>query len=109
MKFYYRDNADIHVRLYEDQVYKFELDIEKWVEDHETATTATATVRSGNVTAGTPTISSDVITMSLTQTSEGSSRVELKFSGATYTGIQNIYVKYQDRDAVLSDGYGLLS
>lgn len=108
MKFYYRDNADIHLRLQEDQVYKFELDVTGWVDDHETATTATATVRSGNVTAGTPTISSNVITMSLTQTSEGVSRVELKFSGTTYTGVQNIYLRYQDNDAPITDGYGIL-
>jgi len=103
--FSYRSNIPIHVRLNEDQIYKFQLDCSQWAEDSGDITSTTATVRHGEVTAGTPTNSDNVITMSLTQTSEGSSRVELKFSNATYTGVQNIYVKYEDGELAVVDGY----
>lgn len=108
---YHRMNADpIHIRLYEDQVYKFQLDCSQWSEHHGAITgTPTATVRSGSVTVGTPTESDNLITMSLTQTSEGTSRIELKFTDGTYTGVQNIFVKYIDRDATLNNDYGLVT
>lgn len=109
MKYYYRQGREIHIRLREDEVFKFELDISNWVNDNGTVTaTPTATVRSGSVTAGTPSISGNVITMSLSKTSEGVSRVELKWTDGTYTGVTNLHVRYTDHTAPIVDGYGLL-
>ena len=108
MKFYYRASQDpIHLRLLEDQVFKFELDCSQWAEDNGTVTSATATVKTGSVSAGTPTVASNVITMSLTQTTSGVSRVELSFTDGTYTGIQNLFIRYIDRNSILNDGYEL--
>lgn len=108
MKFYYRHKRPIHLRLNEDDVFKFQLDITQWQEENGTVTAApTATVRSGDVTVGTPAVSSGVITMTLSQTSEGSSRVELKWTDGTYTAVQNIYVKYEDHETAFTDGYEL--
>ena len=58
MKFYARSDIDpIHIRLREDQTYKLEIDFNQWADANGTVSSVSASVKSGSVTAGTPSVS----------------------------------------------------
>lgn len=109
MKYYYR-KTPINIRLLEDADYKFQLDVSQWVEDNGSITSTTWTVRSGQATVDNTSVTTSspyIITGYISDTNEGVSRIELKWSDGTGTGVQNILVRFEDEINPYTNDYGL--
>ena len=91
---------------FKDEVEKYSIELTPWEEDNGDVTTATWTVKSGNVSIGSKTLTSNVAAAVLTFSDSGSSLIQLKLTDGTHTVVVHFYILAKDPFRAAND-YGL--
>ena len=101
-----RQTQVIKTLAFKDEIEKYSFDLTPWEEDNGTVTTATWTVKSGNVSIGSKTLTANVAAAVLTFSEGGWNLIQLKLTDGTHTVVVTLQILVKDPNRAISD-YGM--
>jgi hypothetical protein len=95
-----------HVLAWKDGAEKVEFDFNPWVDDHETVTAVTWTVKSGQAAVSGEALASNVASALITTAEQGASLIQIVATAGSNKYVTHILVKAKDPELPSQD-YGL--